>query len=586
MKDIIENLLADSINKLKANGSLKIADNQQIRVDYVKQANHGDFASNVAMVISKSNALKPKEIAELICNNVPKHPAILKVEIAEPGFINFFINKETSTQIVKKILVQKEKFGSSNLGKGEKVIIEFVSSNPTGPLHVGHGRSAAFGASLANILATAGYSVYREYYVNDAGRQMNILAVSVWIRYLNLAGVAIIFPNNGYQGDYVFTIAQQIFDEYGLRFVKQSTEVLDSLPLDESQGGDKEKYIDALIERAKELIGHEGFNLFHKLSLDFVLKDLQDDLQQFGVEYDCWFSEQSLFDSGALDKGVQTLKDKGCTVVKDGALWFRATDFGDLKDRVLIRANGRPTYFSADVAYHWNKYERGFTRLINVLGADHHGYVDRIKAAVKALGHDERTLDVIIVQFAILYRDKKRLSMSTRSGTFVTLRQLRKEVGNAAARFFYVMRKPEQHMDFDLDLAKAESNDNPVYYIQYAHARICAVLRQLKERGYTINEANGLLALHKLTTPQELEIFTLLNKYPDLVNNAAKNCEPHQIAYYLRQLAHSLHSYYGAIIILCEDQELRNARLCLLKAVKQVLHNALALIGVAAPKRM
>ncbi len=461
-----------------------------------------------------------------------------------------------------------------------------MSANPTGPLHVGHGRSAAFGATLGNLLAAAGYQVSREYYVNDAGRQMNILAVSVWLRYLALAGENVVFPANGYKGDYVSTMAKRLLANHADAFVKPWSLVSAELPQDEPEGGDKERYIDAVIDKARELLGTEGFSMFHQYALTAVLDDIKEDLAEFGVDYDVWFSEQSLLDSGAIYKGIEALKDGGYTYEQGGALWFKATAFGDEKDRVLVRANGQTTYFASDVAYHWNKFDRGFARVIDIFGADHHGYISRITSTVKALGHDEKALNILLVQFAILYRAGERVQMSTRSGSFVTLRELREEVGNDAARFFYVMRKPEQHMDFDLDLAKSQSSDNPVYYIQYAHARISSVLRQLSERQLSWDEHLGLEHLSLLVEPQEVALMSLISRYPEIIESAAAVCEPHQISYYLRELANGLHTYYNAITLLCEDEALRSARLCLLTAVRQVLRNGLELLGVSAPESM
>lgn len=586
MKSAIEQILAQALDTLKKASSLPADLEVEIKLERAKDKTHGDFATNLALMLAKPCRQAPRKLAELIVNHLPPHAQIERVEIADPGFINFFIRDEARSQIIAAVLKQGEAFGRSDLGKGEKVILEFVSANPTGPLHVGHGRGAAFGATLANILIAAGYAVSSEYYVNDAGRQMNILAVSVWLRYLSLAGEEIIFPANGYRGAYVLQIAQQILDQQGNAYVQPWSLIQEGLPADEPQGGDKELYIDAVIEQAKRLLGEPGFKLFHKQALDFVLDDIKEDLAEFGVHYNHWFSEQSLLDDGAIKKGVQALKDAGHTYEKEGALWFRATDFADEKDRVLIRANGQTTYFASDVAYHWDKYERGFERVIDVFGADHHGYVTRVRAALTALGHDEKALDVLFVQFAILYRGAERVQMSTRSGSFVTLRELREEVGNDAARFFYVMRKPEQHMDFDLDLAKSESSDNPVYYIQYAHARISSVLRQLLERGLNWNEEEGLAHLDLLVEPQETALISLISRYPEVIETAAKLCEPHQLAYYLRELANGLHSYYNAVQLLCEQTLLRSARLCLLKAVRQILRNGLQLIGVSTPESM
>ena len=530
--------------------------------------------------------MAPRKIAELLVPAIPAHALLERVEIAGPGFVNFFMRATERAQVIATALNQGEAFGRNNIGQGKRVLVEYVSANPTGPLHVGHGRSAAFGATLANLLAASGFNVSREYYVNDAGRQMNILAVSVWMRYLALSGEPVVFPANAYKGDYVQSLADELRIKHGRDFVHTWFVIQEGLPADEPDGGDKEVYIDALIQSAIRLLGPSGFALFHQQALNSVLADIKDDLAEFGVDYDCWFSEQSLFDDGSIQKGIQALKDAGHTFEKGGALWFNATEFGDEKDRVLVRANGQTTYFASDVAYHWNKYDRGFDRVIDIFGADHHGYVTRVKAAVHALGHDENALDVLLVQFATLFRQGERVQMSTRSGSFVTLRELREEVGRDAARFFYVTRKPEQHMEFDLDLAKSESSDNPVYYIQYAHARICSVLRQLNERGLSWNEQLGLESLTLLTEPQELALVSLIDRYPDLIEAAARTCDPHQIAYYLRELATGLHSYYNAVQLLCEQEPLRCARLCLLKAVRQVLCNGMQLLGVSAPESM
>jgi arginyl-tRNA synthetase len=582
MKATVEDLIKEALIRSGINLQPKA---EEIKVERSKDSSHGDFATNVALTLAKSVGQPPRKLAELLIAHLPEHSQVEKVEIAGPGFINFFMKSAEIAQVINTVLAEGEAFGRSNFGKEQKVIIEFVSANPTGPLHVGHGRSAAFGATLANILTAAGFKVSREYYVNDAGRQMNILAVSVWLRYLQLAGESFDFPANGYKGDYVHDIAQEFLTLHGKNFVHQWAEICSSLPLDEPQGGDKELYIDALIHRSRELLG-DDFSLFHKQALDSVLNDIKIDLAEFGVDYDCWFSEQSLLNDGSIEKGIQALKQAGHTYESNDALWFRATNFGDEKDRVLVRANGQTTYFASDVAYHWNKYNRGFDRVIDIFGADHHGYITRVKAAVNALGHDEEALDVLLVQFAILYRGQERVQMSTRSGSFVTLRELRDEVGKDAARFFYVMRKPEQHMDFDLDLAKSESNDNPVYYIQYAHARISSVLRQLEERKLSWDEKEGLENIHLLTQPQEVLLISLLSRYPEVIDTAARTCEPHQLAYYLRELANGLHSYYNAVQLLCEQESLRYARLCLLKSIQQVLKNGMKLLGVSAPESM
>ncbi|MFA6303472.1 MAG: arginine--tRNA ligase [Legionella sp.] len=586
MKHSIEHLLRQAVTLLQKSGEFPVDLVVDIKVDRAKDSAHGDYASNLALILAKPCKQPPRKIAELIVNTLPSSPEILKTEIAGAGFINFFVNPAARLQVIPDVLQQTNAFGLSTVGQGQKVLIEFVSANPTGPLHVGHGRSAAFGATLGNVLKAAGYDVHLEYYVNDAGRQMDILAASVWLRYLEHAGEVVVFPANAYKGDYVLDIALELWNELAAKWVFPWSQVVADLPPDEPHGGDKDKYIDAVISRAKQLMGAEGFAVFHKHALDFVLDDIKEDLHGFGVDFDQWFSERSLFENGSIEKGIQALKDGGHTFEQEGALWFKATDFGDDKDRVLIRANGQTTYFASDVAYHWNKYDRGYNRVIDIFGADHHGYITRLRSVVTALGHDEKALDVLLVQFAILYRNNERVQMSTRSGSFVTLRELREEVGNDAARFFYVARKPEQHMDFDLDLAKSESSDNPVYYIQYAHARICSVLRQLSERGLTWDKTLGLEKVSLLTEEHETALINLLCRYPEVVEAAAVLCEPHQLTYYLRDLANGLHSYYNAVPLLCEQKELRCARLCLLEAVRQVIHNGLNLLGVSAPESM
>ena len=586
MKHTVEHLLKHSLTALQQSGAIPSDLDIEIKVDNAKDPVHGDYASNLALILAKPCRQAPRKLAELLVQSMPEDPSVEKIEIAGAGFINFFMRSSARSVIVAEILKLGKEFGRSNLGNNQKVLVEFVSANPTGPLHVGHGRGAAFGATLGNVLSAAGYDVTLEYYVNDAGRQMNILAASVWLRYLELAGEAVVFPTNAYKGDYVYEIAKKVHADHGSAYIHAWLAIATDLPADEPQGGDKELYIDAVIDRARSLLGKQGFELFHSYALNTVLDDIKDDLSGFGVEYKSWFSEQSLFEDGSIEKGIQALKEGGHTFEKEGALWFKATDFGDEKDRVLVRANGQTTYFASDVAYHWNKYDRGYDRVIDIFGADHHGYVTRIRSAVKALGHDENALTVLLVQFAILYRGGDRVQMSTRSGSFVTLRELRDEVGNDAARFFYVARKPEQHMDFDLDLAKSESTDNPVYYIQYAHARICSVLKQLNERGMNWDRALGLQHINVLDKPHETALITLICRYPEIIESSAASCEPHQLAYYLRELANGLHSYYNAVQLLCEDEELRCARLCLLEAVRQVLNNGLDLLGVSAPESM
>ncbi|MDI1351938.1 MAG: arginine--tRNA ligase, partial [bacterium] len=454
MKHTVEHLLKQALSSLQKSGKILADLDVEVQVDNAKDPAHGDYASNLALILAKPCRQSPKILAQLLVEALPDDPIIEKIEIAGAGFINFFMRNSARSLIIGEVLKKGKEFGRSTVGSNCKVSLEFVSANPTGPLHVGHGRSAAFGATLGNVLKAAGYDVSLEYYVNDAGRQMNILATSVWLRYLELASEPVVLPANAYKGQYVYDIAQYLWTEKGREFVHPWAKIVDGLPDDEPQGGDKELYIDALINRAQLLLGNDGFGQFHQYALTNVLDDIKDDLSGFGVHYDNWFSEKSLFENGSIEKGIQALKYGGHTFEQEGALWFRATAFGDEKDRVLVRANGQTTYFASDVAYHWNKYNRGYDWVIDIFGADHHGYVTRVRSAVTALGHDQSALDVLLVQFAILYRGTERVQMSTRSGSFVTLRELREEVGNDAARFFYVARKPEQHMDFDLELAK------------------------------------------------------------------------------------------------------------------------------------
>jgi arginyl-tRNA synthetase len=421
---------------------------------------------------------------------------------------------------------------------------------------------------------------------------MEILAVSVWLRYLALVypQQVIIFPDNGYQGDYVIDMAQALLNQHKDRFSHIDVgKLFDGLPADEKNGGDKEMYIDAIIARATDLIGLEAFQIIQAFATDDVMADIKEDLAEFRVYFESWFSEKKLFDDSSLEKGIEALKQSGFTEETEGALWFKATQFGDEKDRVLIRANGKPTYFASDVAYHWNKYSRGYEQLINVFGADHHGYIPRLKAVVEALGKDPSALEILLVQFAILYRGKERVSMSTRAGSFITLRQLREETGNDAARFFYIQRKSDQHLDFDLELAKSQSSDNPVYYVQYAHARICSIFKQMAEKQQVLDQEKGLKALTSsniLTLSHELQLARTLGLYPAMIEASALSREPHQIAHYLRDLANHFHAYYNACTFLVEDEVLRNARLCLIMATQQVLRNGLALLGVTAPESM
>ncbi len=579
-------MLQQALECLKQSGALPDDANPSIQVERTRDSAHGDFASNLAMMLAKPARKKPRDIAEDLVAALPASETVIKIEIAGPGFINFYLSPQAFQAVVPTILEAGDNFGRSTQGAGKRVQVEFVSANPTGPLHVGHGRGAAYGATVADLLAAMGYEVHREYYVNDAGRQMDILAASVWLRYLELAGEELPFPVNGYKGDYVWDVAAKLHRENSDRFRHAWSDIAAALPDDECDGGDKEKYIDAVITQAKTLLGSVDYRFVFDTGLDYILADIRDDLSHFNVNYEHWFSERSLTETGAVSRAVKRLEQSGHVYKKDGAKWFRSSDFGDEKDRVLVRDNGQSTYFASDIAYHMDKLERGFERVIDIWGADHHGYVPRVKAAMQAVGDDPDKLDVLLVQFAVLYRGGEKMQMSTRSGQFVTLRELRKEVGSDAARFFYVMRKCEQHMDFDLELAKSRSNDNPLYYIQYAHARVASVFRQLEEKQLSYDQASGLQQLAKLTEKHEQALLSRLSRYPEVLEAAALNHEPHQLAHYLRELANDYHTYYNAHQFLVNDSDLRQARLVLIQAVKQVIANGLGLLGVSAPDSM
>jgi arginyl-tRNA synthetase len=583
LKELIESALASLISQQSLPADVSSAD---VQLERTKDRSHGDFASNIAMVLAKPAKMNPRQIATLIVDALPQHEVIEKVEIAGPGFINFSLSAKSRQQVVADVLKKAGQFGLSHYGNGQKVQVEFVSANPTGPLHVGHGRGAAYGSVVSSLLKAVGFDVHREYYVNDAGRQMDILATSVWLRYLEKCGEQFTFPSNGYRGEYVLDIAETLKQQHGNALLHPVSVVFDGVPADEPQGGDKELHIDGLTQQAKSLLGADMYRQLFDLGLNAILDDIRNDLAGFGAEYDEWFSERSLVESGVVDKAVEQLKAANMLYQQDGAWWFKSTDFGDEKDRVVVRDNGQATYFASDVAYHLNKFNRGFDQIIDIWGADHHGYITRVKASMEALNQDVSKLKVLLVQFAVLYRGKEKVGMSTRSGEFVTLRELRDEVGKDAARFFYVMRGADQHMDFDLELAKSQSNDNPVYYVQYAHARVCSVFRQLAERQMNWDEQTGLQNLSLLTEDHEQALFTMLSRYPEVVELAAITHTPHLLAHFLMDLARDFHTYYNAHQFMTDDINLSQARLTLITAVRQVIANGLGLMGVSAPQSM
>jgi arginyl-tRNA synthetase len=581
MKTLLENSIAAALKSWRPENTPEVA----IHIERTRDPKHGDFACNIAMLLAKICQRKPMEIAQEIVAHIPPTSQIAEVNIAAPGFINFTLHASAFHAVLQEVLAQTTEYGRLTLGQGKRIHAEFVSSNPTGPLHVGHGRHAAYGASLCNVLEAAGYSVHREYYVNDAGRQMRILALSVWLRYLEISGETMApFPRRGYKGSYVVDIAEALKAKYGTDFFKSAAEVMQDLPPDDKE--QEEQYIDALVARAEKVLGKSTFDVVFQYALNTILQDMQNDLEEFGVTYHHWFHESSLFESGEVTRTIEALDAGGFLYKKEGATWFRSSQFGDEKDRVVVRENGQPTYFASDIAYHLHKYASGFDRIIGVYGSDHHGYTPRINASLQALKQDVSKLEILLVQFAILYRGEARASMSTRGGDFVTLRALRAEVGNDAARFFYIMRKHEQHLDFDLELAKSTSNDNPVYYIQYAHARICSVFRQLAQKSWTWNALLGSENLHQLDTLHEKALLRCLSRYPEVIALVAETCEPATLAYYLQEVANLFHAYYNAAVFLVEDQMLRDARLCLITATRHVLENGLALLGVSAPEAM
>ena len=553
----------------------------EVVIERPREAAHGDFACSVALQLAKRLKRNPRELAQALAAALRARPGfaagyVQDIEVAGAGFINLRLAPRAKQEVLKRVLTENADYGRRREPRSPSVQLEFVSANPTGPLHVGHGRGAAYGASLANLLEFAGHSVSTEFYINDAGRQMDILALSVWLRYLQGRGSVVPFPEDGYRGDYVLGVAARLAQAHLARFERDAR----ALPLP-AAGADPDAALDALIAAAKSVLG-EDWHRVHRFALEEMLADQREDLAQFRVEFDRWYSEQSLYDSGAIARTVEHLAAGGHLYEKDGALWFRSSAFGDEKDRVLRRENGHYTYFASDIAYHADKFGRGYERLIDVWGADHHGYIARVKGALAALGLPAERLTVALVQFAVLYRGTEKVAMGKRSGEFVTLRALRNEVGNDAARFFYVMRKSDQHLDFDLELAKAQSNDNPVYYVQYAHARVCSVFAQWGGDPASLAGA----ALEALVHERELALMQRLADFPELVQSAARELAPHSIAFYLRELAAEFHSYYNAERILVEDQALRLARLALGAAVRQTLANGLALLGVSAPEKM
>lgn len=526
----------------------------EINLEVPAHAEHGDFSTNVAMAMARAEKKAPRKIAETIVAALGEGGGMWsRVEIAGPGFINFYLTPRCWFGVLDEVVRQGDLFGRTHTGNGRKVQVEFVSANPTGPLHIGHGRGAATGDAVAAVLGAAGYEVQREYYINDAGNQMLTLGRSLLLRYRELLGESIEFPTDCYQGVYVIDLAREVLESEG--------------------------------ERLRDLPEEEALRFFANYGGDKIRAGIDEDLAAFGVRFDNWYSEQSLYDRQEVERGIALLKERGLTYEKDGAIWFRTTDYGDDKDRVLIRSNGATTYFASDVAYHKEKFERGFDTVIDVWGADHHGYVPRMKAVLAGLDRNPEDLQIILVQLVNLLRGGQQVAMSTRSGEFVTLREVIDEVGRDACRFFFLMRRSDSQLDFDLDLAKKQSTENPVYYVQYAHARVCSINRNAEDQGVAMPEL-GEVDFDCLTLEDELALTKLLSRYPEVVDGAAEHFEPHRVVFYLQELAARFHSYYNKGRVLVDDPDVSRARLYLVNCVRTVLHNALVLLGVSAPERM
>lgn len=551
--DVLRGVISEALKKANDCGSLTIGDMPEIMLEEPKNEAHGDFSTNIAMVMAKAQKMPPRKVAEIVVAFIGQEQGVVdKVEIAGPGFINFYLKKDAWLPVLDEVLEKGADYGRVYFGSGQKVQVEFVSANPTGPLHVGHGRGAAVGDAVADLLSFCGYDVVKEYYINDSGRQINTLGGSVYLRLKGLRGQSMDFPEDYYQGDYIIDLAREL-DE------KRGSEIM-SLP------------------------EAEGRAICARYAADSIMEGIKDDLRSFGVDHGVWYSEQSLYDAGKVEKAINDLKERGVVYEKDGAWWFRTTDYGDEKDRVVIRSNGDTTYFASDIAYHMEKYERGFDRVIDVWGADHHGYIPRMSACIQASGHSRDKFDVILVQLVALLRAGEPVAMSTRTGEFVTLREVIDETGKDAARFMFLMRHYDSHLDFDLELAKKKTNENPVYYVQYVHARIVSILNKAEGEGGKAADSKGCAGL--LGQDEEIRMIKALVRYPQVVGLAGRNLEPHRITFYLMELAGLFHAFYNKHRVLTEDKTLMSARLHLIKAVRTVIRNGLFLLGISAPEQM
>ncbi len=553
MKTQLRQAIMAALQDCYASGELNSGElPEEIQLEVPKNAEHGDFATNLAMTLAKPERKAPRQIAEQLVKRLQENPLCDTVDIAGPGFINFRLSAKCWYEVLDQVMTSAADYGRSNVGNGTKIQVEFVSANPTGPLHIGHGRGAVVGDALAAVLQAAGYDVQREYYVNDAGNQVATLGRSILLRLRELQGEQIDFPEDGYQAEYVTDVARKLQAEKG-----------DLRGIDEA----------------------EAIEICSRFGVAEILTWIETDLAEFGIRFDNWYSEKSLYDRSMVDQELAKLKTKGLSFEQDNALWLRTTEYGDDKDRVLIKSDGSYTYFASDVAYHMEKFDRGFDRVIDVWGADHHGYIPRMKAMLAGLGHAPEDLEVLLIQMVNLLRDGVPFIMGKRSGNFITLREVIDEVGRDACRFFFLIRRCDSQLDFDLELAKQQSSDNPVYYVQYAHARVCSINRNAEEAGISM-PATGEVAYEKLILPEELALARLLARFPETVAGAAVNYEPHRVVFYLQDLAAQFHSYYNRQRVLVDDAETSRARLYLVNAVKVVLGNALTLLGVSAPEQM
>jgi arginyl-tRNA synthetase len=561
MKEQLARLIHQALETLVAQGVVPAEAVPQIQVDRTRDKSHGDLASNIALALAKATRRKPRELAALICDALPSDPLVTRTEVAGPGFINFFLSDDSNQAVVRTILAQGAAFGGSSVGAGRRVQVEFVSANPTGPLHVGHGRGAAVGDSICRLLAATGWNVSSEFYYNDAGAQIHNLALSVQARCKGVSPDHPEWPQDGYRGEYIAELAQAYM---------------------------RGESVDAEDRHVTGRGDIDDLDSIRQFAVAYLRREQDLDLKAFGVHFDVYFLESSLYEKGAVEHTVARLEETGHSYEKDGALWLRTTDFGDDKDRVMRKGDGGYTYFLPDVAYHLNKWQRGFVRVINEQGADHHSTVTRVRAGLQALQLDipQGWPEYVLHQMVTVMRNGQEVKLSKRAGSYLTLRDLIDEVGRDATRYFLAARAPNSQLTFDIDLALSQSNDNPVYYIQYAHARSCSVLRKLSEQGWEWQPDHALQHLDRLQEDLEQDLLRRLARYPEVVGGAAHNSEPHLVATYLRELAGDFHTWYNAHKMLVEEQPLRDARVALCQAAGQVIANGLDLLGVSAPEAM